>query len=178
MSNFEDKMCREAAKSLVFSLDSLLSLHFKDNKISDELITALSKLNLNQQSSLIKRAKYYLSISIDESALRRQLCELEAMQKEQDLEERYLLLGAPLILMRRLFGMHASEFSRRRGVLKIQGAGAGRPPQCNEKLEHDVWKLWRKNQKIEERERFILIAEKTKLDLHVIWSALRNHIDA
>ena len=177
MANFEEKMCRAAAKSLIFSIDTLLSAHFEHNEITDELITELSKLNLNQQSLLVKRAKYFLSISIDEGALKRQLSELEDVRKKQELEETYLLLGAPLFLMRRLFGMHASEFSRRRGVLKIQGAGSGRPKQCDETVEHTIWQLWRESNDLDERDRFILIAEKTGHDLHLICSVLREYID-
>ena len=79
--------------------------------------------------------------------------------------------------MCRLFGMHASKFSRRRNVLNIRGVGSGRPPQCDEESDHLVWKLWQHNKQLGERERFLKIADETSLDLHFIWSALRDHID-
>lgn len=177
MANVKDKMCSAAAKTLVFSLDTLLSLHFDNSEVSDEILTELSHLNLTQQSSLVRRANIFLSVSIDEIALKKLLSDLEELRLEQELEEAYLLLGAPLMLMRRLFGMHATEFSRRRSVLKIQGTGSGRPKRCTEAIEHKVWHLWHENKELYERKRFLLIARKTGYDLHLIWSVLREHID-
>ena len=79
--------------------------------------------------------------------------------------------------MRRLFGMHASEFSRRRNILNIRGVGSGRPPLCNEETDHLLWKLWQLYSQLDERERFLKMADQTGLDLHLIWSTLRDHID-
>jgi len=177
MANFEDKMCRSAAKTLMSSLESLHSIHFETQKISDELLTTLSKLNLTEQKSLINRARYFLKVGVDEKALTRQLKELEDKREERELEDLYLFHGAPLVLMRRLFGMHASEFSRRRNILNIRGAGSGRPPLCDEETDHLVWKTWLHHKQLDERERFLKIADETSLDLHLIWSALRDHID-
>lgn len=177
MSNkFEDEMCRSAAKTLISSVDSLQSIHFKRNGLPDKLINLISKLNLTEQSRLISRAQNYLAVSINSEALERQINELEYKREEHELEDTYLLHGAPLALMRRLFGMHASEFSRRRSILNIRGAGSGRPLQCSEETEHLVWKIWQQNTSEEERKRFLKIADNTGLDLHLIWSALRDHI--
>jgi hypothetical protein len=116
MGNFEDKMCRSAARTLMSSLESLQSIHFKTNTLPDSVITLMSKLNLTEQKSLIQHAQHYFVININTSALERQIKELEDKREERELEDIYLLQGAPLVLMRRLFGMHASEFSRRRNV--------------------------------------------------------------
>ncbi|MDF1645115.1 MAG: STY4526/YPO1902 family pathogenicity island replication protein [Pseudomonadales bacterium] len=177
MGNFEEKMCRSAAKKLMSSLESLQSIHFETHKLSDELLTTLSKLNLTEQTFLVSRARHYLLIDINTSALKRQIKELESKREEQEIEDTYLLHGAPLVLMRRLFGMHASEFSRRRNILNIRGVGSGRPPSCNEETDHLVWKLWQHHKQLEERQRFLKIAHQTGLDLHLIWSTLRDHID-
>lgn len=177
MGNFEDQMSRSAAKTLMSSLESLQSIHFKTNSLSDNLITIMSKLNLTEQKSLVQHAQHYVVISINSTALERQIKELENKREERELEDIYLLQGAPLILMRRLFGMHASEFSRRRNILNIRGVGSGRPPLCDEKSEHLTWKLWQHYNQLNERERFLKIADETSLDLHLIWSALRDHID-
>ena len=96
-------------------------------------------------------AQHYVLININSSALERQIKELENKREERELEDIYLLQGAPLILMRRLFGMHASEFSRRRNILNIRGVGSGRPPLCDEKSEHLVWKLWQHYNQLNER---------------------------
>ena len=176
MSNFEEKMCHAAAIKLLSSMGSLQSVHFKENTISDNLITTISKLNLTEQASLAQRAHNFLVISIDSAALERQVKELENQRDDQELEDTYLLQGAPLVLMRRLFGMHASEFSRRRNFLNIKGVGSGRPILCDEKTDHRIWALWEENHAFDERQRFLKIAEQTQLDLHLIWSALREHI--
>lgn len=178
MGNFEDQMSRSAAKTLMSSLESLQSIHFKTNSLSDNLITIMSKLNLTEQKSLVQHAQHYVVISINSTALERQIKELENKREERELEDIYLLQGAPLILMRRLFGMHASEFSRRRNILNIRGVGSGRPPLCAEESEHLAWKLWQHYSQLDERERFLKIADETSLDLHLIWSALRDHIDS
>jgi hypothetical protein len=178
MKNFEDIMSRSAARTLLSSLESLQSIHFKTIMLPDNLITLMSKLNLTEQKALVQSAQYYVAININPSALERQIKELEDKREERELEDTYLLQGAPLKLMRRLFGMHASEFSRRRNVLNIRGEGSGRPPLCGEEPEHLAWKLWQHYKELNERERFLKIADETTLDLHLIWSALRNHIDS
>jgi hypothetical protein len=177
MINFENKMCRSAANTLMSSLESLQSIHFKVNTLPDNLITLMSKLNLTEQTSLAQCAHHYLVININPSALERQINELENKREEKELEDIYLLQGAPLLLMRRLFGMHASEFSRRRNILNIRGVGSGRPPLCDESSDHLIWELWQQNKTLEERERFLKIADETRLDMHLIWSALREYMD-
>lgn len=176
MANFDIQMCRAAAKRLISSLSLLQGIPVEESNIPDEIIAWIADLNLTQQDLLIQRANRYLSLTLDVTALQRQISEIEVLREERDLEDRFLLLGAPLRLMRRLFGMHAYEFSRRRKVLNIQGSGNGRPPSCTEETEHLVWNLWQSYQHSDERDRFMTIAEQTGLDLHIIWSALREHI--
>ena len=170
-------MCRAAAYSLIASLDSLQSIHFKANNLPDKLIAILSELNLPQQKWLIHRADRYLTLQLDSSALERQLKELENKQEVHELENTCLLLGAPRTLMRRLFGMHASEFTRRREILNLKGNSMGRPPQCDEAMEHKVWLLWQSHEELDIRHRFITTAEEADLDLHMVWGALREYID-
>jgi len=177
MANFEDKMCRAAAHSLIASLDSLQSIHFKANNLPDKLIAILAELNLPQQKWLIHRAGRYLTLQLDPLALERQIKELEDKKEVHELENTYLLLGAPRTLMRRLFGMHASEFTRRREILNLKGISMGRPPQCDEAMEHKVWMLWQSHEELDIRHRLITIAEEANLDLHMVWGALREHID-
>ena len=110
--------------------------------------------------------------------MERQIKELEDKQEAHELENTYLLLGAPRTLMRRLFGMHASEFTRRREILNLKGISMGRPPQCDEAMEHKVWMLWQSHEELDIRHRLITIAEEANLDLHMVWGALREYIDA
>lgn len=177
MANFELHMCRAAAKSLISSLNSLQAIPPEECVVPDDLVACMADLNLTQQDFLVQRAHRYLAVTVDTGALQKQISELDVMREERELEDYYLLLGAPLKLMRRLFGMHACEFSRRRKVLNIKGAGSGRPPVCSEETEHLVWNTWQNFAHTDERKRFVLVAESTELDLHIIWSSLREHID-
>ena len=178
MGKFEDQMCQSAAKRLVASLSTLHSGHFKKNSLSDELIDAISKLNLTDQIFLVERSHYFINIELDQQALERQLQELRDSSYERELEDTYLLNGAPHVLMRRLFGMHASEFSRRRNSLRIKGSGNGRPSICDEDTERKIWFSWNSKSELPERDRFLKVAEETGFDLHLVWSELRQHIDS
>ena len=177
MSGFEEKMAQAAAKKLISSSGNLHSIHFKTSKLPDEIIDIMSKLNLAEQHSLIHRAHRFLSIEVDTTALQRQLSELEVLREEKELEDKYLFMGAPLVLMQRLFGTHAADFSRRRSALSIRGVGTGRPLACDEETELQIWKLWEIHQGVEERLRFIMIAEDAGIDLHIIWGALKPYLD-
>ncbi|BFM18703.1 DUF2857 domain-containing protein (plasmid) [Maricurvus nonylphenolicus] len=177
MSNFENKMAQAAAKKLVSSSGTLHSMHFKSSKLPDEVIDVMSKLNLAEQQSLIHRAHRFLIIEVDTSALERQLSELQTLRSEKELEDKYLFMGAPLALMQRLFGTHAADFSRRRSALSIRGVGTGRPPACDEATEMKIWKLWESYKHIEERLRFLKVAEEASIDLHMIWGALKPYLD-
>ncbi|MAZ69132.1 MAG: DUF2857 domain-containing protein [Motiliproteus sp.] len=177
MPSFEEKMAQAAAKKLVSSSGTLHSIHFKTSNLPDEIIDIMAKLNLAEQHSLIHRAHRFLVIQVDTTALQRQLSELEILRDEKELEDKYLFMGAPLALMQRLFGTHAADFSRRRSALSIRGVGTGRPPACDEATELRIWKLWDTHQDIEERLRFIKVAEEAGIDLHMIWGALKPYLD-
>ncbi|WP_101757260.1 STY4526/YPO1902 family pathogenicity island replication protein [Oceanicoccus sp. KOV_DT_Chl] len=176
MRNVSEEMSRAAATTFVHALGSPQLIQDDNRQIPDELILALSKLNLTEQYSLINRAKYFLAVDLNTQALQRQLYELEIHRENHENEDAFLLLGAPLVLMRRLFGMHASEFSRRRHALNLKGERTGRPNHCDEKTTHLIWEQWEKHQHLDERERFMLIAEHLNLSLQTLWSALRSHI--
>ncbi|MCG8312510.1 MAG: DUF2857 domain-containing protein [Pseudomonadales bacterium] len=177
MTGFEDEMCRAAAYSLFSSLTSLRAFHFNKTHVPEKLIADISELNLNQQKWLIGRAEHFVTCQLNSAALERQLHELDAQKEEYQLENTFILKGAPRSLMRRLFGMHASEFARRREVLGLQGISIGRPPKCEEAVEHKLWLLWQEQHGIELRQRFIELAEETGQDLHIIWGALKDYID-
>ncbi len=177
MNGFEDEMCRAAAHSLFFSLDSLKAFHFSHLNLSDRLIASMAELNLNQQKWLIGRAGYYLKFELNTIALERQLQELDVLQAEYQIENMFILKGSPRSLMRRLFGMHPTEFARRREILDLQGVSIGRPPKCDEAMEHTLWSLWQELEELDPRQRFLALADQTELDLHIIWGALKDYID-
>ena len=52
MANFEDKMCRSAAETLMSSLESLHSIHFETQELSDELLVNTPLLTQPQRREL------------------------------------------------------------------------------------------------------------------------------
>ena len=177
MSSLQEKLCIAAAELLMRLFESEYLTTHEEIALSDEELLHLSKLTLNQQRQLIDHGYHFLSVAIDAKSLRRKLNDIALMSDTHELEDQFLLLGAPHVLMRRLFGMHASEFSRRRQMLSIGGSGTGRPRTCSEQTEHIIWYQWQKYENLDERERFLRVAESTGEDLHAIWSALRDHLE-
>lgn len=177
MTSHEDQLCTAAATKLIALLEtSYLSSKPLVPLSSDELIQ-LSNLTLSEQQRLIESASRFLNVAIDAQRLRRELQQLEQLNDTRELEDAHLTMGAPLGLMRRLFGMYAVEFSRRRRLLGIGGEGNGRPKQCDVATEDLIWRTWKRHPELEERQRFLKVAEATQIDLHLIWSTLRDHVD-
>ena len=176
MPSVKNTLSRAAASSLVRTLQVDGYTLIQQALVPNELVSALCGLNLNEQEALVARAHYFLEVSINAPALQRQVIELETQRENYELENTFLLMGAPLRLMRRLFGMHASEFSRRRQALHVNW-GNGRPPLCSEGVDHRLWQLWKDYEHMAERDRFLAVADSSGLDLHQIWASLRPVID-
>lgn len=177
MASIFNQLCSGAGESLMRLLESsYLTIHEALSLDEDELLQ-LSQLSLAQQRHLIHHAHRYLRVTIDEQALRRTLQDLNASKVNHELENEYLLLGATLRMMRDLFGMHASEFSRRRQLLGMGGQDIGRPKQCTEKTEHIIWHQWQAHDHLGDRERFLTVAEKTGESLQTIWRAVQPYRD-
>jgi hypothetical protein len=177
MLSINEQLCAAAAKQLMILLESNYLTTHEEVPLGDDDLLRFSKLTLNQQRFIIAHSSHFVSVELDVESLRRKLDDIEQEAALHALEETYLLRGAPLALMRRLFGMHASEFSRRRQLLSMGGSATGRPRDCDEETEHGVWHHWQANKPLDERERFLAVAEATQADLHVVWHALRHYID-
>lgn len=178
MQSIKRQLCEAAAERLVRLLESDYLKMIDAIALDDQELLRLSKLTLNQQRYLIRHADELLNITIETKGLRRRLDELAAMEDMRDLEDEFLLMGAPHVLMRRLFGMHATEFSGRRQLLNLAGSATGRPKTCSEQTEHRIWHQWQKHEALEERERFRAVALTTEEDLHTVWNALKEHLTA
>ncbi|MDA1370273.1 MAG: STY4526/YPO1902 family pathogenicity island replication protein [Proteobacteria bacterium] len=178
MTKFEEKVCRAAIKNILGSLSKCHSEDFTDFAIPDRLIDKLSELSFTQQGMFLDRAQTYFSFAINVPEMDKQLEIIDQLRQEKEIEDIYLVQGAPLKLMRRLFGMHASEFSRRRDAMCLKHSGSGRPIRCDEKTDHYLWHLWASHAKLCESERFLKVAEESSLNLHNIWNSLREYIEA
>ncbi|PHS00155.1 MAG: hypothetical protein COA78_24205 [Blastopirellula sp.] len=178
MTKLEEKVCRAAIKKILNSLNKCHSEDFTDYAIPDRLIDKLSELSFTQQEMFVERAARYFTFKLDVPEMDRQLELIDKLREERQIEDIFLVQGAPLKLMRRLFGMHASEFSRRRDALCLKHSGSGRPMLCDEKTDHYLWHLWEAYGEMNEHERFLTLAEESGLNLHNIWNSLRVHIES
>ena len=168
------------AHSIISNLGSIANSRLKvDHPTipSKEQAALIMSLNINQQKLLIAQSTHFLDIHLDKDALSQQLEGIQEKNTLNEMETQFLMLGAPLVLMKRLFGMHAYEFSFRRKLLNLSGKGAGRPGVCDEATEHKLWIHWQSMKGIDERQRFLKLWELTELDMHVIWSAIQPFID-
>lgn len=169
------KLSSAAAVSLLGVLGQNNPAEIDSLGLHDDLLVGLTSLGPIEREMLIRHASRFLTLELDIKALERLLALLERRRSERELEDEFLLLGAPLTLMKRLFGMHAAEFSLRRRRLKMAGQGNGRPPSIDEATEHAVWKYWHACKGLDERERLLKTAELSNRDLSVVWTALKRH---
>jgi hypothetical protein len=169
------KLSGNAAVSLLAILGQNNPAEIESLGLHDDLLLRLVSLRPIERELLIKNAAHFLTLELDIRALERLLNLLDRRRAERDLEDEFLLLGAPLTLMRRLFGMHAAEFSLRRRQLKMAGQGNGRPPCIDEATEYCVWKFWHACRNLDERQRLLKTAELSNQDLSVVWTALKRH---
>lgn len=177
MPSIEENLSRAAAKKLISSLDQVNSENFEQVKMPENLIACLALLNFTQQHSLIKKANEFITITVDVPALEMQLELIEKTKEQRELIDDYLLRGAPRDLMRRLFGIHSQEFSRRRTSLGLAGISKGRPSKRDEALDLEIWSNWKKYDYQDEKTRFLTLSKLMALDLHIIWSSLREHLE-
>lgn len=177
MTKFEEKLCRAAFKQLLRSLNSIHSKNFSNLELSDKLIEEMADLNYTQQEMLLSHAQAYFSFTLNPKELHRQIEKIEEMRNDKELEDVFLLRGAPFEMMRRLFGMYATEFTRRREVLGIKGQSSGRPLQCDEIVDHRIFHLWQQHECLAERDRFMMIAKESNVDLRYVWNSLRTYLD-
>lgn len=177
MYDVEKDLCSAVVRALLLEIEtySLGSSSFLS--LLEQDILSLSSLDISQQKLLIKNAFNYVEININIESLRFRLNEIANQKEYRELEDTFLVLGAPLCLMRRLFGIHASEFSNRRRILNLAGNNSGRPRRVEESTEHYIWKVWIEHSNLDQRERLLKVSDETGTDLHTIWNALKEHMD-
>ncbi len=176
MSRTHKQLCKAAAQTLLIEIERSYTSPQPLTALTNNEQFFLSNLTLGQQKFLVEKAEQFMHIQLDLDNLRLKLKEIRELEDLKELENKHLLLGAPLCLMRRLFGLHAAEFSHRRKLLNIGGTSNGRPKHCDEHTEHAIWKSWDSLENIDERYRFVQVAENTGLDLHQVWVALKDHL--
>lgn len=142
--------------------------------ISDESILKLSNQNLAEREKLLQFAAQIMDVSINDGSLSQLIAYVHDYQNQQDLIDQFLLQGAQLSLMRKLFGVNSIAFTKRRKMLEIPPT-RGRPPTCDEETELMILKLWERCSDIEPKLRYIQVAELTGQSICMIDTVLRRN---
>ena len=177
--NTVKSLLETAASCFVSSGTVPLTPHASLNQsITDAQKQAILNFTITDLMALIEYAPYFVTLKIDQAGLDKALDKVKRRKKQREEEDLCLIHGAPRDLMKRLYGMNNGNFSKRRNILKIKNMGAGRPPKCSQEIKKKIWSTWQSLDKnTPESIRFLTIAKKTNLDLHVIWNALHPYID-
>ena len=143
--------------------------------IDSDLLYKLRKLDAYGQKLISSKADAFLSLAMNNHELQKQVDKLDSLINEREIEDQHLKLQAPCKLMRELFGMHTTEFRARRKFLGLAGKGQHRPPYCDEETELAIWNSWKATEGIDDRERYLLIAQKVEQPINVIWAAAKRY---
>jgi len=160
-------------------LNSLPNLSTHDANrfgIKNELFERLKHLRPNEHVYLLEHASRFLTISFDASSIEQLLNEAQEKNRERELEDQFLYSQATNTMMRELFGMHTTEFCARRRVLGLAGQGQHRPQYCDEETEILIWRQWKKYESLEERQRYLSVAEAACQPLNIVWPAIKRHL--
>lgn len=141
--------------------------------LSNETILKLSSQNLTEREKLIQFATEIMDVNVNDQSLERFLLYVHEDQYNQDLIDHFLLQGAPLTLMRKIFGTHTIEFTQRRKFLGIP-TNRGRPA-CDEQTELEILELWQKYNQVDRTLRYLHVAELTAQSISVIDMVVRHH---
>lgn len=174
MKKIYDEICEQAVDSLLKRVGGARMQSVGQIEGDPAVILKLLNISLEQRESLIKCARRFVTIDIDMAALDQQLNQLCQYGNNDDQENEFLLLEAPLAMMRELFGMHASEFSMRRRALGLGGENRGRP-RIDEQGEAVIWDVWHELKDLDIRERYLKTAGRTGKRLLAVWTAVKRY---
>src|SRR3569832_2514858 len=94
--------------------------------LREEDIVSFQQMTYRQCRKLSHHSERFITIAINREQFLRAVSEAERTDVDA-VEDEFLIAGAPLSLMRLLFGMRPNEFCRRRRGRARGGAGGGRP---------------------------------------------------
>ncbi len=174
MSKMNSELCENALDSLLKNIGTARLQSAEQVDVEPSLLLKILNLTLEEREALVRSASRFVKVEIDMGALDRQLNHICNHTSGDNIENEFLLLGAPLAMMRELFGMHASEFSMRRRVLGLGGENRGRP-KANEAAEVGIWDVWYQLRDLEERDRYLKTAEVTSESLLAVWAAVKKY---
>lgn len=142
--------------------------------LKEEDIVCFQQMTYRQCRKLSHNSARFITIAINREQFLRAVSEAERTDCDI-IEDEFLIAGAPLSLMRLLFGMRPSEFCRRRKYLALNGSNIGRPKSCDEDTELAILKAWSHLTDQPLTKRFISLVEHTALPLGVSFPVIRRH---
>jgi len=142
--------------------------------LREEDIVSFQQMTYRQCRKLSHHSERFITIAINREQFLRAVSEAERTDVDA-VEDEFLIAGAPLSLMRLLFGMRPNEFCRRRRYLALNGSNIGRPRNCDEATELAILRAWASLGDQPLTKRFISLVEHTSLPLGVSFPVIRRH---
>lgn len=139
------------------------------------LIRNLRLRDQNRLQQLYKNCLKDIHIEVDSAQLETTLGRLIEIDKEEELIDRMIELGAGQLVMRELCGLsHKQTVARRRGLGTEVNSGRPRKPEIE--IQFGIAMQWTELAKVEPdpKKRIIRLAESTELSISTIWAILRE----
>ena len=174
INKLEGEICQKAMEGFLKGIGAARLQSVDQIKIKGDVLLKLLSLTVVEREALVDVANQFVKVDIDIEALDRQLNHICNHANGDKLENEFLMLGAPVSMMRELFGMHATEFSQRRNALGLKGENRGRP-KVNNDAELAIWDIWYQLRDVELRERYLKAAELTGENLLSVWTAVKKY---
>jgi hypothetical protein len=136
--------------------------------LSEDLVFKIQNLTNKEMSCLTQAySKDIVQVKIDIARLEYFLGRVKLSCEEDDYVLKFIRLGASTPLIVKLFGLQNSEVTALRKAVGFETNSGGRP-SCSIEERFDVIASWEKCDSVDERERYLFVAEDTKLSLKVI----------
>lgn len=174
INKLNSEVCEQALEGFLKGIGRASLQSLDQAEMESNLMLKLLGLSLTEREALTKVASRFIKVEVDTEAMNRQLQSICDHSEGDKLENNFLIQGAPVAMMRELFGMHATEFSRRRSILGLKGENRGRP-KSNADAEVEIWDIWYDLRDYELRERYLKAAQLTGESMLTIWTAVKKY---
>ena len=177
----KDKSSVVFFREIFFVLHRYIACKFSSKKntlgVKKGAMNLFSQIEFSELEYISVFSRNFIGIDIDCARLVQVLEDSHQCSETREQENQFIYNQATNIMMRKLFGMHTTEFCARREVLGLAGVGRHRPNYCNEETEILIWRTWERYQTLpDERERYLAVSKDTNQALNVVWPAINKHL--
>lgn len=142
--------------------------------IDENLTEALNSLSLTEYHELVEKAGSFINVDLDKSSLFEVIEDIRSNRGRRNMEDHFIFHQASSKMMSELFGMNTQEFSRRRKSLGMTGNDQHRPRVVNSETEALIWKSWKTNIDMDDRDRYLSVSEETGQPLRQVWAVVKR----